>query len=424
MTIGYHSEIRQFAVTNLGKSDIFIGHNWLYHHNPEIDWTTGKIKFTRCPLSCGYEEPMVDNDLDLEDGDRIWVKPAKPSQKIRRSDFMVRAFQSVASRLAEKETKDKTAEKVPDQYSGFEEVFEQAEFKHLPPRRTWDHAIELKPGTEPNGCKIYPLNPAEQSELDTFLDEHLKSRHIRPSKSPMASPFFFVKKKDGRLRPVQDYRKLNEIMIKNRYPLPLIPELVDKLKGAKYFSKLDVRWGYNNIRIKEGDEWKVAFLTNHGLFEPLVMYFGLTNSPATFQTMMDELLRDLIQTGKVLVYMDDILIFTKDLDEHHRLVQQVLKIFKDNKLYLKPEKCDWEKTWIEYLGLIISENMVEMDPVKVKGISDWPEPKKLKEFQSFLGFCNFYQRFVKDYSKMCLYKRAIRVFTITGSRDNISDRNI
>ena len=149
--------------------------------------------------------------------------------------------------------------------------------------------------------------------------------------------------------------------IKNRYPLPLIQELVNKLKGAKYFTKLDVRWGYNNVWIKEGDEWKAAFLTNRGLFEPLVMFFGLTNSLATFQTMMNELLRDLINTGKVLVYIDDILICTNNLDEHCKLVRQVLTILSANKLYLKPEKCEFEKSQIEFLGLIVSEDKVEMD---------------------------------------------------------------
>src|SRR3954465_12822098 len=136
----------------------------------------------------------------------------------------------------------------------------------------------------------------------------------------MASPFFFVKKKDGKLRPVQDYRKLNEMTIKNCYPLPLIQELVDKLKGAKYFTKLDIRWGYNNVRIKEGDGWKAAFRTNRGLFEPLVMFFGLTNSPATFQNMMNDLLRDLVDKGKVIVYIDDIMIFMITIEEHCKIV--------------------------------------------------------------------------------------------------------
>jgi len=140
----------------------------------------------------------------------------------------------------------------------------------------------------------------------------------------MASPVFFIKKKDGSLRLVQDYRMLNEMTVKNKYPLPLIPELINQLRGAKYFTKLDVRWGFNNVRIKEGDEWKAAFRTNRGLFEPLVMFFGLTNSPATFQKMMNEIFIDLISEGVVVVYLDDILIFTKTLDEHRRVTERVL----------------------------------------------------------------------------------------------------
>ena len=139
-------------------------------------------------------------------------------------------------------------------------------------------------------CKICALTLEEQKALDDFLEENLRTGRIRPSISPMASPFFFVKKKDGKLRPVQDYRKLNEFTVKNRYPLPLIQELIDKLKGAKIFTKMDIRWGYNNVRMKEGDEWKAAFRTNRGLFEPTVTFFGLTNSPATFQGMMNQIL--------------------------------------------------------------------------------------------------------------------------------------
>ena len=163
----------------------------------------------------------------------------------------------------------------------------------------------------------------------------------------MASPFFFVKKKEGSLRPVQDYRYLNSITVKNQYPLPLIPELIDKLKGAKIFSKFDVRWGYNNVRIKEGDEWKAAFKTNRGLFEPTVMFFGLTNSPATFQGMMNELFSDLIDTGHVIIYMDDILIFTEMIEEHNILLRRVLQRLQKHDLFLKPEKCTFRVPLIE-----------------------------------------------------------------------------
>jgi len=172
----------------------------------------------------------------------------------------------------------------------YRKVFEEAGWQALPPRRHWDHAIDLKPGVEPQKLsKAYPISPAEQTELDKFLDEHLKTGRIRPSKSPWASGFFFAWKKDGKLQPVQDYRALNNVSVKNTYPLPLISDIIPKLKHARYFTKLDVCWGFNNIRIKEGDEEKAAFLTNQGLFEPTVMFFGLCNSPATFQTMMNSL---------------------------------------------------------------------------------------------------------------------------------------
>ncbi len=208
-------------------------------------------------------------------------------------------------------------EMVPEHYRSFCDLFSKENFDKLPEQRSWDHAIKLVPNAKATlDCKVYPLNRNEQEQLDKFLDENLESGWIRPSKSPFASPFFFVKKKDGMLRPVQDYRKLNEMTIKNRYPLPLISELIDKLRGAKYFTKLDVRFGYNNVRIKEGDEEKAAFRTNQGLFEPTVMFFGLTNSPATFQWMMNDIFRDLIGEGKVTIYLDDILIFSKTLDEH------------------------------------------------------------------------------------------------------------
>src|SRR5208283_2883897 len=238
----------------------------------------------------------------------------------------------------------------------------------------------------------------EQAELNAFLEEALTTGRIRPSKSPVGAPVFFVKKKDGKLRFVQDYSTLNAITRKNRYPLPLVDDLIHRLSGAKYFTKLDVRWGYNNIRIREGDEWKVAFRTNRGLFEPLVMYFGLTNSPATFQTMMNEIFHDLITQGVVSIYMDDILIYSRTLEEHRRITRLVLERLRNHKLYLRHDKCEFEKTRIEYLGVIISYNHVEMDPVKIAGVKEWPAPSNKKEVQSFVGFINFYRRFIADFS--------------------------
>ena len=155
------------------------------------------------------------------------------------------------------------------------------------------------------------------------------------------------------------------ITVKNKYPLPLISELINKLQGAKYFTKLDVCWGFNNVCVKEGDEWKATFWTNHGLYEPLVMFFRLTNSPATFQTIMDDIFKDLITEGMVVVYLDDILIFTKTLEEHRNIVCKVLDLLQLHNLSLKPEKCEFKKTSIKYLGVVTSQNSVMMDPAKV-----------------------------------------------------------
>jgi hypothetical protein len=207
----------------------------------------------------------------------------------------------------------------------------------------------------------------------------------------MASPFFFIDKKDGKLRPVQDYRALNDITIKNAAPLPLIPELIDKLLGAIYFTKLDIHWGYNNIRIKLGDEYKAAFKTPLGLFEPTVMTFGLCNAPATFQTFMNKIFEDLIDGGHVVVYLDDILIFSDNLDQLDQLTHEVLSRLERFDLYLKPEKCVFTQTSIEYLGIIIANGQVRMDPTKLAGITSWPTPRTVKQVQAFLGFCNFYR---------------------------------
>jgi hypothetical protein len=238
----------------------------------------------------------------------------------------------------------------------------------------------------------------EQTEMDAFLEEALATGGIRQSKSPLRAPVFFIKKKDKKLCFVQDYQALNAITRKNRYPLPLINDLIHWLKDVHYFTKLDVRWGYNNVHIHKGDKWKAAFRTNKGLFEPLVMYFGLTNSPATFQTMMNEIFQDLITKSVVSIYLNDILIFTNSMEEHCRITRLVPDHMHEHKLHLRPEKCKFEQTSIEYLGVIISHNKVEMDPVKTAGVADWPTPSNKKEVQSFVSFVNFYRCFIPGFS--------------------------
>ena len=209
---------------------------------------------------------------------------------------------------------------------------------------------------------------------------------------------FFIKKKDSSLWLVQDYCVLNAMTVKNKYPLSLISELISQLCRAKYFTKLDVCWSFNNVCIKPGDEWKAAFHTNCGLFEPLIMFFRMTNSPTTFQTMMNKVFRTVIAKGIVIVYLDDILIFTKTEEEYEQAVQRVLEILAEHKLFLCLEKCKFHWKQIEYLRLVILENKVVMDPMKVTGVCDWPTPENRTNVQAFIGFVNFYCCFIQDFS--------------------------
>ena len=289
-------------------------------------------------------------------------------------------------------------EQIPKAYHKYLQIFDENKADQFPETRPWDHKIELKEGFQPKSFKSYNLTPEEQTELDKFLKENLEKGYIRPSQSPMATPFFFVKKKDGKLRLCQDYRYLNEWTIKNAYPLPLISELTDKIKDAKYFMKLDVRWGYNNIRIRDGDQWKAAFKTNRGLFK--LTFFGMCNSPATFQSMMDDIFGDLIDACLVIIYMDDIFLFAKDKKTLKENTKKVLQRLLENDLYLKPKNCEFEKTKIEWLGMIIEEGRISMDAGKLKGIRDWPVPTTVKQVRGFLGFGNFYRRFIRHFSEI------------------------
>src|SRR5258705_4545366 len=209
---------------------------------------------------------------------------------------------------------------VPAQYHDFRDVFSKEAFDKLPPWKAWDHTIDLSPGTELPHSQMFPLSPAEQKEPDDSPQENLVNGHIHPSKSPMGAPVFLVKKKDGLLCLIQDYWKLNKIMVKNSYPLPLISNVLTHLHNAEFFTVLDLQWGFNNVQIKEGDEWKAAFRTNQGLFKPTVMFFGLCNSPVMFQTMMNNILCEFINHGKVICYMDNILVYSPTLSEHWQIV--------------------------------------------------------------------------------------------------------
>jgi hypothetical protein len=233
-------------------------------------------------------------------------------------------------------------------------------------------------------------------ELKHWLDKNLSKGFIRTSSSPAAAAILLVKKGDGSLRLVVDYRGINEGTIKNRYPLPLLQDTLMNLSKAKWFTKLDIRGAYNLIRMAEGEEWKTACRTRYGLFESLVMPFGLTNTPATFQNYINDVLAPYLDHF-CTAYLDNTLIYSYNFEEHQQHVRLVLDAFAKAGLHLKPEKCEFHQQEVKYLGLIISMEGIKMDPEKFRAVQDWEPPSNLKDVRAFLGFANFYRRFVRNY---------------------------
>ena len=279
------------------------------------------------------------------------------------------------------------------------DVFPEELPEGLPPKRTVDHKIELLPNSQPYSRGIYALSQFQLKTLWNELNKLLKLGLIQPSLSPYGAPVLFVAKKDGTLRLCVDYRALNKMTIKNRYPLPRIDEMLDRLYQAQFFSKIDLRSGYHQIRIAPEDVPKTAFRTRYGHYEFLVVPFGLTNAPATFQTLMNDIFREQLDKF-VLVYIDDILIYSQDLSTHLEHVQDVLQKLREHKLYAKLSKCEFLKETTEYLGFLISKQGIQVDPKKIEAISKWSQPTTVTEVRSFLGLANYYRRFVENFSQI------------------------
>ena len=303
--------------------------------------------------------------------------------------------------IAEKRTKDKQQIRnlVPREYHDYITLFEEEERKDLPPHRHNDHKIELDPTKDIPNKKLYPMKEKELEELRDYLGKNLSRGWIRESDSPAGAPILFVKKKDGSLRLCVDYRGLNAVTKKDRYPLPLIGEALDRLSTAKYYTKLDIKDAYHNIRIRNGDEWKTAFKTRYGLFEYTVMPFGLTNAPTTFQRWINSTLNRYLDIC-CLVYLDDILIYSNDLAQHKKDVRNIMETIRKAGMKLKSSKYEFHKTETEYLGFIINPEGVRADPVKTRAIEQWETPKTVKDIQCFTGFCNFYRRFINGFSRI------------------------
>uniref|UniRef100_A0A8C7WWZ3 Gypsy retrotransposon integrase-like protein 1 n=1 Tax=Oryzias sinensis TaxID=183150 RepID=A0A8C7WWZ3_9TELE len=384
VSIQDHSEVMPFYLFKGSSRNLVLGYPWLCQHGPQVDWSSGKIlgwgsgcEEHRCPGSAGKRTAVNVNPL-----------PVRPA---------------LGTGTPELST-------VPACYHHLGEVFSKSRASSLPPHRPYDCAIDLVPGsTIPKG-RLYPVSAAERQALNDYIDNSLAAGLIRPSSSAAGAGFFFVGKKDGSLRPCIDYSALNDITIKNRYPLPLMSSVFDQLQQAKVFTKLDLRSAYHLVRIREGDEWKTGFNTPRGHYEYLVMPFGLTNVPAVFQAMINDILRDFLDHF-VYVYLDDILIYSPDPDTHVAHVSAVLKRLLDNNLYVKAEKSEFHVSTVAFLGFIVSAGTVEMDPAKVSAVTDWPSPDSRKKLQQFLGFANFYRRFIRGFSSI-----AAPLHTLTSPR--------
>ncbi|QRW23764.1 Transposon Tf2-7 polyprotein [Rhizoctonia solani] len=344
--------------------------SWLKLHNPTIDWPNKRITFNsqHCNNSCLSISNSIlgnvggtSNHLEGIPEDLGGVEVIEPLEGIPRETGG---------------TVDSPLESIPVELRNFAEVFSE----------------DMK-------AMVYPLKASDDEELRKLLKEQLDKGLIRPSKSKYGSPVHFVNKKNGKRRMVVDYRSLNANTVKNAYPLPLIQSLIEKLRGAKYFSTIDLKSGYNLVRIKEGDEWKTAFKTKYGLFEYLVMPFGLCNAPAAFQHFMNEIFRDILDVY-VVVYLDNILIFSESRELHTKHLQEVLKRLQDNACYCNLEKCNFYASEVDYLGVIANGEGVKADPKKITQAVDWATPRSVKGVQEFLGFINFYRRFIHNFSKL------------------------
>ncbi|GJV00493.1 putative reverse transcriptase domain-containing protein [Tanacetum coccineum] len=280
----------------------------------------------------------------------------------------------------------------------FPEVFPE-DLPGLPPARPVEFQIDLIPGAAPVARAPYRLAPSEMKELSEQLQELSDKGFIRPSSSPWGAPVLFVKKKDGSFRMCIDYRELNKLTVKNRYPLPRIDDLFDQLQGSSIYSKIDLRSGYHQLRVREQDIPKTAFRTRYGHYEFQVMPFGLTNAPAVFMDLMNRVCKPYLDKF-VIVFIDDILIYSKDEKEHEEHLKSILELLKKEQLYAKFSKCEFWIPKVQFLGHVIDSRGIHVDPAKIESIKDWASPKTPTEIRQFLGLAGYYRRFIEGFSKI------------------------
>jgi transposase InsO family protein len=402
LKINGHVEKSPFFVTKLGHYPIVLGIPWMQYHDVAIRFSSNTVTFDspRCKKSClPSPAPAVTTGLTPPSIHIIGAAAFLRNSKKPGTTTAALSLYEIKNALGETKNENNWKEKVPQEFHEFFQMFDEELSKNLPPRRPYDHTIPLKDNKEPPFGALYGMSQEELKALKEYIEDNMTKGFIQASSSPAGAPVLFVKKADGSLRLCVDYRGLNEVTIKNRYPLPLIRETLDRLAKAKWYTKLDLRWGYNQIRIAKGEEWKTAFRTRYGLFEYTVMPFGLTNAPATFQHFINDTLREYLDVF-CTAYLDDILIYSDTLEEHKGHVRQVLEALQRAGILLRAEKCEFFTQKTTYIGLIVSPGGISMDPKKTTAIKDWKSPKCVKDVQAFLGFANFYRRFIQGFSAL------------------------
>ncbi|KAL0537094.1 hypothetical protein IC582_026064 [Cucumis melo] len=365
--------------------DVILGMDWLAANHASIDCSRKEVTFN--PPSMASFKFKAGGSRSLP----------QVISAIRASKLLSQGTWGILASVVDTREVDVSLSSEPVMRD-YPDVFPE-ELPGLPPHREVEFAIELESGTVPISRAPYRMAPTELKELKVQLQELLDKGFIRPSVSPWGAPVLFVKKKDGSMRLCIDYRELNKVTIKNRYPLPRIDDLFDQLQGATVFSKIDLRSGYHQLRIKDGDVPKTAFGSRYGHCEFIVMSFGLTNAPAVFMDLMNRVFRKFLDTF-VIVFIDDILIYSKTEAEHEEHLRIVLQTLRDNKLYAKFSKCEFWLKQVSFLGHVVSKAGVSVDPAKIEAVTGWTRPSTVSEVRSFLGLAGYYRRFVENFSRI------------------------
>ncbi|KAJ9536336.1 hypothetical protein OSB04_un000487 [Centaurea solstitialis] len=367
--------------------DLILGIDWLYHHRATIDCRTKQIVFG----DVDKPEAIFQGGTPKEDVSAL--------ASITVTRFTSQSTENFLASLQTFERVESSSLSVPV-VSEFPDVFPD-DLPGVSPVREVEFTIDLIPGASPISKAPYRMAPSEMKELKTQLDDLLEKGFIRPSVSPWGAPVLFVKKKDGSMRLCIDYRELNKVTIRNKYPLPRIDDLFDQLQGARYFSKIDLRSGYHQLRIRDCDIQKTAFRTRYGHYEFLVMPFGLTNAPAFFMDLMNRVFKDYLDDF-VIVFIDDILVYSKSREQHEQHLRIILEALRAEKLYAKLSKREFWLNQVSFLGHVISAEGVKVDPVKIEAVTKWPRPTNVSEVRGFLGLAGYYRRFVEGFSKISL----------------------